>query len=236
MRILVTNDDSISAQQLLPLIQWCQKLGEVTTVVPLIEQSGKSHGIEIRNSFRVGKTELAPGIWAHTVDSTPADCIRYARMGLKLPYDLVISGINRGYNVGMDIMYSGTVAAVLEAGFLGTPAIALSTSPDYYEHAVEHLDEVLSYFKEHDLLKKHHIYNVNIPPHPKGVQITHQGGPFYSDDFVIENGMCTPHGKCVYTPKNDLTLDTDAVMSNYISIMPLAMQMTDPEIYRQLTQ
>ncbi|MGN1155155.1 MAG: 5'/3'-nucleotidase SurE, partial [Agathobacter sp.] len=90
MRILITNDDSISSPVLLPLIQWARKLGEVTTVVPKYEQSGKSHSIELRHPFEVQKVELAPGIEAYTVDSAPADCVRYAVLGLKMEFDLVI--------------------------------------------------------------------------------------------------------------------------------------------------
>ena len=94
MRILITNDDSVSASQLLPLIQWCSKHGDVTTVVPKFEQSGKSHGIELHKPFAVEEVELAPGIRVWTVDSTPADCVRFALLGLKQEFDLVISGIN----------------------------------------------------------------------------------------------------------------------------------------------
>ena len=115
MRILVTNDDSISAKQLLPLVRWCQKLGDVTVIVPKYEQSGKSQGIELHKPFEVKQVDLAPDIKAYTVDSTPADCIRFAVFGLKQTYDLVISGINRGFNMGGDIMYSGTAGAVFEA-------------------------------------------------------------------------------------------------------------------------
>ena len=96
MRILITNDDGMHAAQLIPLIRWCQKLGEITTVVPKVEQSGKSHGIELRHAFEAKQVALAPDITIWAVDSTPADCVRFAVMGLKKGFDLVISGINRG--------------------------------------------------------------------------------------------------------------------------------------------
>ncbi|MBR4016237.1 MAG: hypothetical protein IKK11_00280, partial [Oscillospiraceae bacterium] len=94
MKILIVNDDSVSAGQLVPLIKWCQKLGDVTTVVPKYEQSGKSQSIELHKPFEIKQVELAPGITAYTVDSSPADCVRYAVMGMGLHFDLVISGIN----------------------------------------------------------------------------------------------------------------------------------------------
>ena len=237
MRILITNDDGKDAKQLVPFIRWCQKLGQVTVAVPKVEQSGKSHGIELRHAFEVKQVQLAEDITAWAVDSTPADCVRFAVMGLKMEFDLVISGINRGYNVGTDVMYSGTVAAVFEAANLGLPAIALSTSPDYYDRAAEHLDMVLEYFTAHKLLEKGSHYNVNIPPQPKAIRITRQGGPYYSDEFPhIGNDMYEPKGICVYENKNDLTLDTDSVMSGYISIMPLTTNRTDIALYEALQE
>ena len=83
MRILITNDDGVNASGLLPLIKWAQKLGEVTTVVPKFEQSGKSHGIELHKPYEAVQRELEPGITVWTVDSTPADCVRFALLGLK---------------------------------------------------------------------------------------------------------------------------------------------------------
>ena len=235
MKILITNDDSVSAKQLIPLIHWCQKLGEVTVIVPKYEQSGKSQGIELHKPFEVKPVELVPGVVSYTVDSTPADCIRYAVFGLKLKPDLVISGINRGFNMGGDIMYSGTAAGVFEAVSLGLKAVAISTGPEFYDQALEPLDQVLEFFKEHKLMEKCDLYNVNVRPDAKGIRITRQGGHFYSDDFIHEgNNMYMPHGKCVYKDQNDLTLDTDCVMHGYISIMPLTINRADMDVYRDL--
>lgn len=236
MKILITNDDSVSAGLLLPLIRWCRKLGEVEVYVPKVEQSAKSHGIEIRKPFEVTTVELEPGCIVHTVDSTPADCVRYAIMGDGFKPDLVISGINKGYNVGKDIMYSGTCAAIFEAVAQGVPGIALSTSPDYYEHGIEHLDRVHEFFLRHDLMGKHMLYNVNIPPEAGEIRITHQGGPFYSDNFrKLDNNLIQPQGRWVFVPSGDLTLDTDAITSGYISISPLTINRTDMDMFRQLS-
>ena len=236
MRILITNDDSVSAVQLLPLIRWCQTLGQVTTVVPEFEQSGKSHGIQLLQAFKAEKRMLEDvEVW--TVDSTPADCVRFAVMGLKLEFDLVISGINRGCNMGLDVMYSGTVAAIFEAAALGIPAIALSTPFCYYEKAVEHLDQVWAYFQENRLMEKHSLYNVNIPADPKGFCITRQGGPYYTDDFEPrENHMYMPVGRCIHENTGDLTLDTDCVVSGYISVTPMTLSRTDMQAYQLLTK
>ena len=235
MRILITNDDGRDAAQLIPLIKWCRKLGEVTAFVPKFEQSGKSHSFEIRRAFEVKQLEPEPGITVWSVDSTPADCVRMAVLGLNQKFDLAISGINRGLNVGADIMYSGTVAAASEAVNLGIPAIALSTTPENYPHATAELDRILEFFRERDLMKLHNLYNVNIPENPRGIRITHQGGPYYSDDFVpIGNDLYQPTGKPIWVDRGDLTLDTDAALTGYISVMPLTINRTDWSIYNKL--
>ena len=237
MRILITNDDAMHASQLIPLIKWAWKLGDVTVAVPKYEQSAKSHSIEIHKSFEAKQVELEPGITVWAVDSSPADCVRFAVIGLKMEFDLVISGINRGLNIGSDIMYSGTVAAASEAVNLGIPALALSTPPKYYDQAVNHLDEVWKFLQKHNLYSLCDAYNVNIPAEPKGFKITHQGGPYYSDAFpAVGEGLYQAEGLCVHVNSGDLTLDTDATISGYISVMPLTIHRTDTVVYDKLTK
>ena len=235
MRVLITNDDGIYTPQLHRLAHWAKQLGDVTVVAPKQEQSGKSHGIELHSPFEVKRLELEPGIPGYAVDSTPADCVRYAVFGLKQRFDLVISGVNRGYNIGADIMYSGTVGAVFEAAALGMRGIALSTAPEYIDSVTPHLDAVFDFIAEHKLLDANNAYNVNIPPQGGQIRITHQGGPYYSDDFVpIGNDLYKAKGSCVYQDSHDDTLDTDAVMHGFISISPLTIIRTNMDVYRQL--
>lgn len=236
MRILITNDDGIRASQLIPLVKWAQKHGEVVVAAPKIEQSGKSHGIEIHKAFEVKKEELIPGVTAYAVDSTPADCVRFAVLGLHEQFDLVISGINRGLNIGSDIMYSGTVSAVMEAGALGIKGVALSTEPKYYEEAVKHLDDVYDYFIRNDLFASNDLYNVNIPSDPGAFMITRQGGPYYSDDFFPQaNDMYLPHGKDIFAASETMERDTDAVLRGHlISVMPLTTDRTNLAAYHKL--
>lgn len=236
MRILITNDDSISAKQLLPLAKHCQKYGDVTIAVPKYEQSAKSHAIELRSAFSVNK-QIIDGITTFVVDSSPADCVRYAVLGLEQRYDLVISGINIGLNMGTDMLYSGTVAAIEEAGILNIPAIALSTTPEYYNNVIAQLDTVFEYVFNNKLLNIHPLYNINIPADPKGIKITRQGGVFFSDSFVNTDGdFYKASGKCAYKRTEDLTLDTNAVMSGFISIMPLSINMTEQKVFEQLNK
>ena len=235
MRILIVNDDGIRAAQLPALVRWAQTLGEVMVIAPKVEQSGKSHGIEIHKSFSLEQVELVPGVECYALDSTPADCVRYAILGMHRQFDLVISGINRGLNVGADIMYSGTVGAIYEAVNLGVKAIAFSTSPEYYAHAAEHLDSIYRYMMEHKLFDHCAFYNVNIPTNPGSIRITHQGGPYYSDEFTLADGMVTPHGIDVFAPCDDDTVDTDCVLRcRNISIMPLSLPRTDMAVFEAL--
>ena len=237
MRILLTNDDGMHASQLVPLIRACKKWGDVTAVVPKVEQSGMSHAIEIHKAFEVKQVSVAPDITVYAVDSTPADCVRFAILGLKKEFDLILSGINRGFNIGTDIQYSGTVGAALEGAHLGVNSLAMSTSPDYYTEAVSHLDEVLRYITENNLFEINNIFNVNIPANPKEIRITRQGGIYYSDAFPsVGNDLYMPTGICLHKDENDITKDTDAVLHGYLSITPLTTVKTNHEAYRILKE
>ena len=236
MRILITNDDGIQAAQLPNLVRWAQKLGEVTVVAPKTEQSAKSHGIEIRKPFEVRPSDLFPGVPAYAVDSTPADCVRYAILGMGQEFDLVISGVNRGLNIGSDILYSGTVAAVFEAARLGVKAVALSTEPCCYDDATVHLDRVWEFVTGHNLLAIHDWYNINIPHQAGPIRITRQGGPYYSDDFCpVGNDLYQPCGKDIHVDSGNPELDTDSTLSGYISIMPLTIDRTDLKVFNALS-
>ena len=232
MKILITNDDGIFAPGMIPFARWAQTIGDVTVIAPKVEQSGKSHGIELRKTFEVDEVDLGPGIRALSVDSTPADCIRFAVLGLHEHFDLVLSGINKGYNMGQDMIYSGTMGAASEAAYQGLNAVAVSTDPDYYPRAVEHLDTVWDYFCRNRLLDMHSLYNVNIPPEAGDIHITGQGGPYYSDQFPGEGGnLYKAHGRCIYEPGTDLSVDTHCVMNGHISITPVSTDRTNRAVF-----
>lgn len=236
MRILVTNDDSITSEVLLPLAKWAKQFGEVTVVVPKYEQSGKSHCIEIHKAFEVKQVPFGdPDIKAYTVDSSPADCVRYAIEGMNLEFDFIISGINRGLNLGVDMLYSGTVGAVFEAACFNIPAIALSTEPGGFEESMAALEEIKEFFIKHDLMKKNSLYNVNIPINHKGIRITRMGGRYFADDFLPQgNDMYLPTGKSVWKDSGDYSIDTNAALTGYISILPLTLNRTAMNIFENL--
>ena len=237
MKILIVNDDGFSAVALPLLIRWARKLGDVTCVVPKREQSGTSQAIDYLHPVEITEVSIAEDIRVWAMDSTPADCVRFATSGLKTTYDLVLSGINRGYNLGDDIAYSGTVGAINEGGRRGMTSIALSCDPHGLDEAMDMLDGWWDFMKDKGLLEEGVLYNVNFPhaSTPKGIRITRQGGCFYSDAFECRgDNMYMQVGAPIPREGVDLTVDIDAVFDGYISVTPMAWKRMDPVLYERI--
>lgn len=235
MKILVTNDDGLEAPGIRVLAKWATKLGEVTVSAPKVQQSAKSHAINIHDHIEVVQVPYLDGVTAYMVDSTPVDSVRFATLGLNAHYDLVLSGVNRGFNMGEDILYSGTVGNVFEAALRGCRGIAFSTDPRGFETAEKMLDEIYDYFVKHKLLTHNNIYNVNVPLEAKGIKFTRQGGAYFTDEFVkVDDTHFDQQGYSVYQYGTDLTLDTDAVMNGYVSITPVTIRRDNLEVYDKL--
>ena len=236
MRILITNDDGINALALPYLVRWAQRLGEVTVVAPKYEQSGKSQAIDFFRAVEIVRADIGADCEAWSMDSTPADCVRFGITGLKRQYDIVLSGINRGYNLGHDIAYSGTVGAIFEAARLGVCAVALSTDVDGFEHALPELDAVYEYILKNRLFDHAHLLNINFPTEKsRGIRITQQGGMFYSDEFVCRSdGKYIQVGDPVRRDGNDPHVDINAVADGFISITPLTEVRTDEVAFEKL--
>lgn len=232
MKILITNDDSINSEGIRLLEDWAAGLGEVWVVAPKFEQSGKSHSIEIHKAFQVKET----GPRRFSVDSSPADCIRFAITGLDQSYDLVLSGINKGFNIGADIAYSGTAGAIFEAAYFGCRALAVSTDPESFDTARKRLDEVYAFVMDHRLFEYNGIYNINIPDQARTIRMTRQQDePYYMDRFIPEGeGMFIAQGYSAYRGTCNIENDIDAVMNGYISITPLQNARTNCQAFEAL--
>ncbi len=237
MKILITNDDGIDNKGIRLLATWAKQYGEVTVVAPKVEQSAKSHAIEFVRPIEIKKVPFIDGITAYSMDSTPADCVRFAVLGLKEKFDLVLSGVNKGVNLGADIVYSGTVGAIFEAARLGVKGIAFSAFPDGQELAAKHFDEVYQYIVENKLLDETPIFNVNIPNEVKAIRMTYQGTPYFSDAFALMEGseeMYVQVGEPVPDEvPDDIDRDTVAVCKGYISITPLLTTRTDMRVFEK---
>ncbi len=232
MRILITNDDGIWAPGIRMLAEWAKTVGEVTVVAPKVEQSGMSHAIQFVEPIEIKKVDLMDGVEAWQMDSTPADCVRFGIVGLEREYDLVLSGINRGVNVGVDLVYSGTVAAIFEAARLGHRGIAFSTFPHSQEFASQYFSDVYKFITDRDLFEKNLIFNVNIPDEVKGMHLTYQGSQYFSDTFKKGEGdMYLQVGSRIEDVcPDDIKRDTVAIHKGYISITPLLHMRTNMEL------
>ena len=236
MRILITNDDGIKSPVLPTLAAWASKLGEVTVAAPKVEQSGKSQAIDFTRGIEITEVELVPGLMAYSVDSTPADCVRFGVLGLGREYDLVLSGINRGYNLGDDIVYSGTCGAIFEGSRLGIRGLAVSTCPDNLLNAPAELDRVWAYITENNLYSENNLYNVNIPPEAGKINITKQGGMYFCDTFIraSDGNMYVQSGQIATNLSSDPTTDINTVHRGEISITPLIATRTELSVFEKL--
>lgn len=238
-RILVTNDDGIHAEGIVALAAALERLGDVYVVAPAHEMSAASHSLTLVRPLRVER--LSDRRWS--VDGTPTDCVTIAIAHLlkdDLRPDIVLSGINRGPNLGDDTTYSGTVAGALEGSIHGLPAIAVSlaTRRDHdYAHAAE-FSATLAAKVIAEGLPKGTLLSVNVPPGPvAGVRVTRQGIKAVSPE-VIEG--TDPRNRKYYwigddgaTWENEEGTDYEAIGDGLVSITPLRNDLTD---YRALEE
>jgi 5'-nucleotidase len=232
--ILLSNDDGVHAEGLRALARTLSGVGDVFVVAPEHEQSASSHRITLAGPLR----HRALGGSFHTVDGTPADCI-YVALNLSglLPRrpDVVVSGINHGFNLGMDVIYSGTVAAAREGALRGLRAMALSADPaaDFTRVAAHAAQLVARLLKLQTPLGAPVLLNVNYPRcEPRGVLPTRLGRRDYAD--VVE-ARTDPRGRSYYWIGGPVSAhdgvegaDTTAVDDGYVSVTPLALEMTNP--------
>ena len=236
MRFLIVNDDGINAEGIKLLAKWAMQYGEVTVVAPKYEQSGKSHAIDFINPLEIKRVDFIEGVEAWSMESTPADCVRFGIFGLHRQYDLVLSGINRGVNMSGDIIYSGTKGAIFEAGNQHHKGIAFSTTPENLDGAAKYLGEAYNYIINNNLFEYSNLFNVNIPEEVKGIKITKQGDAFYSDAFhQVNETTYTQYGEMIAdTCPEDMDRDTNAFHSGLISVTPMTKERTDLPAFEQL--
>ena len=234
MRYLITNDDGINATGLKILAKIAKNFGDVICVAPLTEQSAKSHGLNIRTTYSVEQVaDIIPGVKSYAVDSTPADCVRVAHYYLNIDYDIVLSGINNGYNLGEDIMYSGTLGAAEEGVLLGKKGIAFSAARNKFEGLEEALCNIFQYINNEKLINKSYLLNINIPNNFNSIKITKQGKTNFRTYYrQISDKVVSPEG----TPDNsrqydDINSDVITIDNNCISITPLIIDRTDYKIF-----
>jgi 5'-nucleotidase len=235
MRILCTNDDGYMARGLRVLSAAARTLGEVSIVAPDREQSAQSHALTLHRPLRARKSLEG----AHVVDGTPTDCVIMAvNELLGFQPDFCLSGVNHGANMGEDVLYSGTVAAAMEATVIGVPSVALSYTGDDFE-AMDAWQPLLEGFLKQVLARKafpaHTLLNVNLPALSpgavKGVKVTSLGQRQYSDSITK---ALDPKGREYFWIGGGISAwagaadaDFRAVQEGYISVTPLHLDLTN---------
>jgi 5'-nucleotidase len=244
--ILITNDDDITSPGIRALVEAVQDLGTVVVVAPDSAQSGMGHAITIGYPLRMQKMKLFGEIEAWQTSGTPVDCVKLAvDKVLHRKPDLCLSGINHGANHSINVIYSGTMSAAMEASIEGIPSIGFSMMDYSYEADLTHAKEIVRKIVMAVLgkkLDKHLLLNVNIPavaPEKiKGIKICKQAYAKYEEDFSERQD---PHGKKYYwltgVFKNfDKSKDTDvwALQHNYVSVVPVQFDLTNYTLKKEL--
>ncbi len=239
MNILITNDDGVHAEGLMVLKAALDALGQVFVVAPDRPRSACGHSITLHKPLRAEKVALRDGSVAYASNGTPSDCVSLGLLGIiKEPVDLVVSGINRGPNLGWDLTYSGTVSAAMEGAIMGIQSFAISVasysaSVDYAAAAGLAVD--IARILDQRKLPENSLLNVNVPDLPaseiKGVQVTRQGKRRYSGQLEKRTD---PMGRDYYWLGGDLPEDTleegtdvHAVSEGYVSVTPVHLDLTD---------
>lgn len=229
MRILITNDDGINSIGIKLLTEETLKVAnEVIVVCPDQEKSAISQGITIRNNVEIKKVkDIVEGVKTYTLSGTPADCVIFALSNLKFKPDIVFSGINNGYNLGKNILYSGTVGSITEAALSGYKGIAFSSEIGCQDN-IKHFFDIYKYIEENELLKKYNLLNVNIPTNPKGIKMTKQGICHEVSYFIEskEENIYIPKYKKMENVNLKDDSDIKTIENGYISISPLTEDRT----------
>lgn len=238
--ILITNDDGITSPGIAYLVKQMLRIGEVVVVAPDKPQSGMGHAITIGHPLRLNKVDIFDGVEAYKCSGTPADCVKLAKHHVlhdRKP-DLVVSGINHGSNSSVNVIYSGTMSAAIEAAMEGLPSIGFSLC-DYAEdadfsHCFEFVFDIAQKVVEKPL-EKGVALNVNFPAKSqeplKGIKVCRQAHAKWDEEFDERED---PYTKKYYWMQGefknlDTEKDTDieALDNNYVSIVPCKYDLTD---------
>ncbi len=252
MKILLTNDDGIYAPGIFAMAEEisAQPSSEAIVVAPDREQSATGHAITVHKPLRVNQVKKLGEMLSipfYSVNGTPSDCIKLAvEAVMEEKPDLVISGINRGANLGTDVLYSGTVSGAMEAAILGVKAIAVSlVDYDYedYSVAASYTAKIANkMFNNPDMFDNNALLNINVPPGEigeiQGIKLTRLG--FRQYENVFEKRL-DPRGKAYYWMAGKVIEDTTekgtdvaAVNNAYVSVTPIKYDLTDYSLFHKL--
>lgn len=236
--ILVTNDDGVVAPGLRELIKNMRPLGDLLVVAPDRPQSGMAHAVTIQTPLRLHRIREEEGYREYSCNGTPVDCVKLGqKVLLKRNPDLIVSGINHGSNSSINVIYSGTMAAVIEGAMEAIPSIGFSLNDYSYNADFSQSGRYITAIAKNVLMKglpDGVCLNVNIPaPNGKpvnGIMIARQAKAFWDEDF---DERIDPHFRDYYWLRGvfvnkDQGKDTDewALQNNYVSVVPVQIDMT----------
>lgn len=246
--ILVTNDDGITAPGIRSLVDAVKDLGEVIVVAPDSPQSGMGHAITIGEPLRLHQSNVFDGIDSWECSGTPVDCVKLARDKiLHRKPDLCLSGINHGANHSINIIYSGTMSAAMEAAIEGIPSVGFSLLDFSYDadfSIAGHVARTIASQMLQTIMPAHTLLNVNIPKvygaEFKGIRICRQAYAKWQEEF---DHRVDPRGKDYYWMTGkfmnmDEREDTDvqALQNGYASVVPVRFDFTDEHMKQNLQQ
>jgi 5'-nucleotidase len=246
--ILVTNDDGITAPGIRALVEAVRPLGEVIVVAPDSPQSGMGHAITIGHPLRLDRVDQFEGIEAWQCSGTPVDCVKLARdKVLHRRPDICVSGINHGANHAINVLYSGTMSAAVEAAIEGVPSAGFSLLDFAFDADFTIAAEVARTVAKKLLdgtLPAHTIFNVNIPKVPrehfKGLKLCRQANARWEEEF---DHRTDPRGRDYYWMVGAFVnsdrgggTDVDALEEGYASIVPIKFDLTDVSLKARLEE
>lgn len=242
MKILVTNDDGITAKGINVLWQELSQIAQVAVVAPDIEKSATSQAITVHEPIRVDTYEINTTVKAWRVVGTPTDCVKIALDALlEEPPDIIVSGINHGANLATDVLYSGTVSAAIEGAIYNIPSVAVSLAVAKEKNFLTAARFVRSFVQvmQKNKLPPNTLININVPDIPEcqvaGVQVTRLGARYYANTFERRED---PRGRSYYwmggeaidEKNSDVNIDVNAVKKQYISVTPIHFDLTNYKI------
>lgn len=236
MRILISNDDGVLAPGLSAIANELSTIAILDIMAPDRNRSGASNSLTLLHPLRVRKLDND----YYSVDGTPTDCVHLAVTGFfSHTFDMVVSGINEGGNLGDDILYSGTVAAAMEGRNLGLPAIAISlVGTSHYATAAVITKQIILSLRDKPLPPQV-IFNVNVPDLPlseiKGIEVTRLGTRHAAESVLKERD---PRGREIYwigppgaAADSGVGTDFFAISQQYVSVTPLQLDLTNYKVF-----
>lgn len=242
MHILLTNDDGINAPGLAAIYTELIKLGNVTVVAPAASKSGASHSITFNRPLVCEKVDVKGQFTGYSIEGSPADCVKLAALQFcEEPIDLLVAGINNGANAGINIYYSGTVAAAMEGTLLGIPSVAMSLAAEDdmdYATAAGYCMRVVNELMP---IKPGSVVNINIPllsqGKPRGIKVVGQSNMAFDEYYLPQ---IDEKGRTVYqlaggpSPLDDPSTDMVALIEGFISVTALAPDITEYDKTRKI--